>query len=80
MADKTTASKELKLGAQFYDNDDRTLSIDNPKNGVTAAQIKEFATVLRNTAAIIGDKSGAEFVGFKTARVVEQKRVDFDLR
>ncbi|MBQ7705056.1 MAG: DUF2922 family protein [Selenomonadaceae bacterium] len=80
MADKVTTNKTLKLVATFTDGDTRTLDLDNPKDGLTKEQIKAFETVAKNTQAIIGDKGGAEFHEFDTAKVVEKQTIQLDLR
>ena len=79
MADKTKTSKELKLVASFSDGDDRTLSISKPKSTITKSDIN--ATAFKNAAAavLIGDKTGADFTTWKSAKVVEQTTVYLDL-
>ncbi len=80
MADKVTTSKTLKLVAKFEDNDTRTLDLDNPKDNLTAAQIKAFETVAKTTQAIIGDKGGANFYKFTDAKTIEKETTVLDLR
>lgn len=80
MADKITQKSELDLLAGFVDNDDRTLTLDNPKENLTAADIKEFEAVCKSTQAIIGDKGSADFYEFKKAKTKKSKRTEIDLR
>lgn len=80
MANKITQTSELKLEAGFYDGDTRTIALADPKSDVTAAQIKAVANTIKTTAAIIGDKTGAAFVGFNKAQKVAKKTTQLDLR
>lgn len=66
---KVTQYNKLKLLAGFIDEDDRTLSIDNPKPNLTAAQINQVGTLALNV--LIGDKHAAKFTRFKEASYVE---------
>lgn len=80
MADKITQTSELKLEAKFYDGDTRTLTIENPKSTVDKAAVKAFEATAKETQAILGDKTGAAFVGISTAKTRSVKRTDVDLR
>lgn len=79
MADKVSQTRELRLVAGFYDGDTCTIAIDNPVANVTATQINAVGTTLKNTQAILGDKTGAAFVNFKSAEVVRKKKTALDL-
>lgn len=80
MADKVTKVKTLKLVAKFNDNDTRTIDVDNPKDGLTKEQINAVAAVGATTQAILGDKGGADFLKFDTAKVIEKETINLDLR
>lgn len=80
MADKVTTVKELKLVAKFVDNDTRTIPLDNPKNNLTAADVKAFEATAKTTKAIIGDKTGADFNSIERAIVYEKETTNLDLR
>lgn len=80
MADKTTTTKELKVVAKFVDGDTRSLTLDNPKDSLTAAQINAVAAVARTSNIIIGDKGSADFLEFDTAKVVQKEVINLDLR
>lgn len=80
MADKVTQTSELKLEAGFYDGDTRTIALPDPKSDVTAAQIKAVANTIKQTQAILGDKTGAAFVGFNKAQKVSKKVTNLDIR
>lgn len=80
MADKVTQVSELKLVAKFNDNDTRTIAVDNPKSGLTAAQINAVGTIGATTQAILGDKGAAGFKEFVEARTITKKTTQLDLR
>jgi len=77
MADITKTTTSLKLLAGFADADDRTISIDNPRDNITEADIR----ALESSAAPVlnGDKYGAAFTRYKTARIVNSTTKYLDL-
>ena len=77
MADKTKTTKQLKLVAGFSDGDDRTISIDNPKASISAADINALKTDA--IAVLQGDKTGATMTGWRDAKVVEATTVYLDI-
>ena len=76
MADKTTVTKQLKLLAGFADEDDRTITIDNPKLNLTWADIEAFQAV---SNVLIGDKYGAAFTRYKEAKYVDTTLTTIDV-
>lgn len=80
MADKVTVTSELKLVAKFKDGDTRTITVDNPKSDLTAAQINAVSAIAASSNPIIGDKGGAAFHEFDTAEITRKTKTDFDLR
>ena len=80
MADTIKSSNELKLEAGFYDNDTRTITLDNPKTGLTKDDINDELFISAAKNVLVGDKAGAPFVGWKSAKVVEQTTVNLDLK
>lgn len=77
MAETVKHSTQLKLVAGFADDDDRTISVDDPKDGITTEQIK---TIEKDAAEVlIGDKTGAPFTGWKDARIVETTSTIFNI-
>ena len=65
MATTINSYKQLKVVAAFSDEDDRTLSFDNPVDNITEQQIRTLEPLAAKV--IIGDKYGATFTRFKTA-------------
>lgn len=74
MADTIKTTKQLKLLAGFVDGDDRTLSLDNPRAGLSKADITAI-----DGNVLIGDKNGAAFKEWKSAKIVEQQTTILDL-
>lgn len=77
MADKVKTTKQLKIVAGFSDGDERTISYENPRSDITAADIKALDSLA--AGVIIGDKYGAPFSTFKDAGIAETTRVELDL-
>ena len=65
MATTINSYRQLKVVAAFADEDDRTLTFDNPIDNLTEQQIKALEPLAAKV--IIGDKFGATFTRFKTA-------------
>ena len=65
MAITINTYKQLKVVAAFSDEDDRTLTFDNPVDNLTEQDIKSLEPLAAKV--IIGDKYGAKFSRFKTA-------------
>lgn len=76
MADKITTTNQLKLLAGFADEDDRTITFDEPKSGLTWSDIESLASKAQNV--LIGDKYSAAFTRFKSAKYVESTVVEVD--
>lgn len=79
MADTVKSSSDLKMVWGFYDGDDRTESLPNPREDLTVADIKAAAAVAITNNAFIGDKTGAALVSLKSAKKVEVTRTKLDL-
>ena len=78
-ADTITSSREGKLEVKFYDGDTRTITIDNPRNDLTAGQIKSVVAQMKNDQPIIGDKTGASLVGANKFEIYEKTETKLDL-
>ena len=79
MADTVKSSSELKMVFAFEDNDDRTVTIQNPSDDLDADDIKAVSTLAKNTNPIVGDKTGAACVGIKSAKSVQKTITHLDL-
>ena len=76
MADKITTKQQLKLLAGFSDEDDRTITIDDPREGITWANIVTLAGKSQNV--LIGDKFKAPFTRYKWAKYVDTTIIELD--
>ena len=77
MADTTKTTKQLKLVAGFIDGDARTISLDNPRDSITAADISAMDSIA--AGVIFGDKAEAGFMRWKSAKTVESTVKYLDL-
>jgi len=75
--DTVKKSYQLKLVAGFSDGDERTISLENPRDNITAADIKALDSLA--SGVIIGDKYQAPFTTFKDAGISETTKVELDL-
>lgn len=66
---------QIKLLAGFADEDDRTLTLDNPNTsldlGTAIGQLESLAADV-----LIGDKYGAPFTRFKEAKILQGTRTE----
>ncbi len=78
-ADTITSSNQLKVVMEFYDADNRTITLDNPQSTLTAATINDVVNWAKTNQPIIGDKAGASVVGASSAKIVEKTVAKLDL-
>ena len=78
-ADTVTSSCEGKLVVEFYDGDNRTLSVPNPKTNLTATQVNAVVNQMVTDQPLIGDKFGASIVGASSFKVIEKTETKLDL-
>lgn len=67
MAQIKTTTK-LVLEPEFVDGDTRTITLDDPKANLTEENIRALNSSMLK--CVIGDKTGAQFLRFKTAKTV----------
>ena len=79
MADTLKSSSELKLTWQFADGDTRTQTVKNPDPNLTANDIQSFANDTVTTKAIIGDQTGANVTGVKSAYIQDKTDIFVDI-
>ena len=81
MADKIKTLRQLKLVASFVDGDTRTLIVKDPKLTLTEEDFAADTTLTKAASkALVGDRHGAAFNRWKSAKLVEQTLKIFDLR
>lgn len=76
MADIIKSTNQLKLLAGFADEDDRTITLDEPKENLSWSDIAEVQDKALNV--LIGDKFSAKFTRFKSAKYVETTITEVD--
>lgn len=80
MADKIISSSTLNMVAGFADGDDRTINLENPNTAINLAeQVANLGTYLKSNQIVAGDKTGANFTNFKSAKIVNKTVTKFDL-
>lgn len=80
MADKTTVTTTLNVVAGFDDGDDRTILIDNPNTAINLGNaVRELGEYAKTNQVILGDKAGAAFNSFKSAKIVTKTKTVLDL-
>lgn len=80
MADKQNVSSTLTMVAEYADGDDRTINLDNPNTAINLAQgVVNLGNYCKTNQVIVGDKTGAAFTRFKSAKVVNKTVTKFDL-
>lgn len=77
--DTITSSREGNLVIEFYDSDNRTIKIDNPRNDLTAADVNAVVEAIKASQPIIGDKAGASVVGASSFKILEKTETKLDL-
>jgi len=83
LANKTTTTDELKIENLFTDGDTRTITLKNPKDTITTAEITALETLIKNgtgeASLLIGDKYGSDFKQIWTVRRIEKTTTEFDI-
>lgn len=77
--DTITSSREGKLVVEFYDSDNRTVTFDNPRPDLTAADVNAVVNYMKTNQPVIGDKTGASIVGASSYKTVEKTNTKLDL-
>lgn len=66
----TKSKKYLSIVTEYKDGDTRTVTIENPKDNLTADMIN--ATETKAALVLVGDKTGSPFHAYRSAKVVEE--------
>ena len=77
--DTVISSSKGNLLVEFYDGDNRTLTVDDPRSDLTAAEINAFVESMKTSQPLIGDKAGASITGASKFTIVDKVEVKFDL-
>ncbi|MDO4424548.1 MAG: hypothetical protein Q4D17_02125 [Planctomycetia bacterium] len=76
MADTVTSTQSFTVVAEFDDGDNRSVSIDNPRENITWADVETLKQYAANV--LIGDKNGAKFSRFSSARITNRYTLTLD--
>ena len=79
MSDVINSRSVLQIVQGFSDGDDRTMTIDNPRSDVSPADLTAVQTYIKNNNLVLGDKNGAAFTNFKSAKKITQTTRYLDL-
>ena len=80
MADKVVSTTTLNAVAGFADGDTRTITIENPNTAINLGNaVHELGVYAQTNQVILGDKTGAAFTEFKSAKVVTKTKTILDL-
>ena len=79
MADKYKSTYAIKFKFGFVDGDTRTVSIDNPRQDLTAEEIHNLSQYIKNNNLLIGDKYGGDSNGILTADIIESTKITLDI-
>lgn len=77
MADTIKTTNDLKILVGFVDEDDRTITINNPKSDLTWNDIASLESAAANV--LIGDKYAAKFSRVKIAKYVDTTITTLDI-
>ena len=78
--DTVTSSSELKIVMEFYDSDNRTITMDNPIPTLTSAEVNAVVDWMKTNQPIVGDKSNsASLVGASSCKAIDKTVTQLDL-
>ena len=76
MANTTTNTKSLTIVAEFLDGDDRSISLDNPRDGITWENISNLNQYAANV--LIGDRESSAFNRIRSAHITQRHTLILD--
>lgn len=80
MADKVTTTTTLNIVSNYSDGDTRTINIDRPNTAINLADaVRDLESYAKTNQVILGDKTGAAFTGFETAKLVTKQKTVLDI-
>lgn len=79
MADVIKTKNTLSIEQEFTDGDTRIINLDNPASTISAAAINAVGAYCKANKCTIGDKAGADFLRFKSARITRGSTTYLDL-
>ena len=79
MSDVTKIKNVLVLEGEFKDGDTRTQSFANDAEEITAEQINAIGDFVQENNLFIGDKAGADFLRYKSAKTRRVVTTQYDI-
>ena len=82
MADTLITSDELKIENLFVDGDTRTITLKNPAESITSAQIQSLEELILNggsSTLLIGDRYGSAFSRIQTVTRQTDNTITLDI-
>ena len=79
MADTIKSASELLIECVFQDGDTRTITLNNPRDDLSATDIENLETFMQTNNIIIGDRDGFDFRNIKRAVKRETTTTYLDL-
>lgn len=77
MADTISEQVRLVILAGFADEDDRSISMPNPKANISEQEILNLNELAKDV--LIGDRYGAAFTSIKSVKKITTRRTDYEL-
>ena len=79
MRDTIKSTSELSLRFSFGANDDRLITLPNPRPDLTASEIKAVGKKFSDNNILIGDKNGDSCTGISQAYIKDKTTTKLDL-
>lgn len=79
MPDITATSETLKIENLFVDGDTRTITLKNPRTGITSQDIRDLESFMQANSIIIGDKYSGTFGKIGSVTKVTENKTYLDL-
>ena len=77
--DTVTSAVDLKINSNFSDGDTRIFTVKNPRLDLQESAITSLQEYILTNQILVGDKTGAAFVDFEDAVIVEKTITRLDL-
>lgn len=78
MADISATTETLKIENLFVDGDTRTITLKNPRAGITTQDIRDLEAFMQANSIIIGDKYSGTFGKIGTVKRVTETKTYLD--
>ena len=69
--DTVTTKSTLQNVLGFADGDTRTINIDDPKDNLTAADVRAWVQFAIDNQLLLSDKSGAALTGVESSKIID---------